>query len=221
MKTALVTGGTSGIGEALVRRLAAEGACVIFNGRRQDLGDKIAADTGATYVQADVTVPDDIARTIKRAPGYIDVLVNNAGLAGRYDGILTTDPFAFMHQFNLHVVAAVTNIRHVLPRMSPSGSIINIASVAAYRGFGDGRVPYAVSKAALIALTYSLAPELNRFGVRINSVSPGHLTAGLDVVVDAVMFLASDASRFCTGIDLIVDNGLVCGSTYVRAGEFA
>jgi NAD(P)-dependent dehydrogenase (short-subunit alcohol dehydrogenase family) len=215
-RVAIVTGGTSGIGEALVRRFTTEGACVIFSGRRQDLGDKIATDTGAIYVQADVTIQEDVVRTIDRAPRRVDILVNNAGVAGPYDGILVTDPSAFMNQFNLHVAAAVAHIRHAISKMSPGGSIINIASIAGYRGFGDGRVPYAVSKAALIALTHSLAPELNHLGVRLNSVSPGHLDAGLDVVVDAVIFLATGASRFCTGIDLTVDDGLVCGPTYVK-----
>jgi NAD(P)-dependent dehydrogenase (short-subunit alcohol dehydrogenase family) len=218
-RVAIVTGGTSGIGEALVRRLAADGAAIVFNGRRQDLGDKIAADTGAIYVKGDVTIPEDVVRTVDRAKqvsGRIDLLVNNAGSSSPYGGILSAEPLEFIHPFNLHVSAAINHIRRALPMMPHGSTIVNISSIAGYRGYGDGRVPYAVSKAALTALTYSLAPELKAFGVRLNCVSPGHLDAGVDVVVDAVMFLASNASRFCTGIDLVVDNGLVCGGTYVK-----
>lgn len=219
-RIAIVTGGTSGIGEAIVRRFITEGATVIFSGRRRELGDKIAADTGAIYVKADVTIPLDVMWTIDRAiqaAGRIDILVNNAGASVPYAGILAVDPREFMRDFNLHVTAAVDHIHCALHYMKDqrSGSIINVASTAAYRGFSDGRAPYAVSKAALVALTQCLAPELKHFGVRLNCVSPGKLEAGLDVVVDAVMFLATDASRFCTGIDLVVDNGLICGPTYV------
>lgn len=213
-RVAIVTGGISGIGEALVRRFAADGTRVIFNGRRQDLGDKIAADTGAIYVKADVMVPEDVVRTIECAVqvnGRIDLLVNNAGVSVPYAGILDVDPMEFTRYFHLHVTAAIDHIRRVLPAMQAqhSGSIVNVASIAGYRCFGDGRVPYAVAKAALTALTYSLAPELKHFGVCLNSVSPGRVGPG--VIVDAVIFLAT---RVCTGIDLVVDDGLICGPTY-------
>jgi len=211
-RVAIVTGGTSGIGEALVRRFKAEGAHVVFNGRRRLLGDQIAAETAATYIQADVTNLDDVVRTVLRAPNTIDILVNAAGVSFPYAGILDVDPNDFTRHFHLHVAAAVSHIHYALPKMPRGSSIINIASTAGYRGFGDGRVQYAVSKAALISLTHHLAPELKSFGVRLNSVSPGH--ADIGSVIDAIMFLATDASRGCTGVDLVVDNGLICGPTY-------
>lgn len=217
-KVVIVTGGTSGIGEALVRRFRHEGAHVIFNGRRHELGGKLAVDTSATYVWADVTIPEDIDRTIRCATqikGHIDVLINNAGYAGPYDGLSVTPSSEFSRQFHLHIVAALDHIRSALSFMR-GGSVINITSVAGHKGFADGRVPYAVSKAALIALTHSLAPELKNYGIRINSVSPGRLETGLDPVVEAVLFLATDAARFCTGIDLVVDGGWSCGSTYIK-----
>lgn len=211
-RVAIVTGGTSGIGEALVRRFRAEGACVIFSGRRWQLGAKIAADTGARYINADVTNPEDVIQTIANAPGIVDILVNNAGASFPYAGILQVDPNDFTRYFHLHVTAAVAHIHCALPKMPSGSSIINIASTAGHQGFSDGRLHYAVSKAALIALTQSMAPELKPFGVRLNCVSPGQAT--LEAILDTVMFLASDASRCCTGVDLVVDNGLICGPTY-------
>jgi NAD(P)-dependent dehydrogenase (short-subunit alcohol dehydrogenase family) len=216
MRVALITGGTSGIGEALVRRFRSYGVFVVFTGRREALGDKIADETGAAYINADATNLADVKFTVEKAAqyGHIDLLVNNAGASIPYSGILRTNPIEFIIPFNLHVGSAVAHISCALPYMK-GGCVINIASVAGYRAYCDGRSTYGVSKAALIALTQQMAPELKEHGVRMNCISPGKLgKSNLDTVVDAVVFLGSDAARFITGVDLTVDDGLVCGPGY-------
>ena len=218
--TVVVTGGTKGIGLDIVKRFRTEGANVVFSGRDRVAGHAVEQGTGAIFYPADVRNEEDAGRTIFKATelfGRVDILVNNAGRASPYNGMQHTQADEFTEPFQLHVVAAVNHIRYALPimRAQRSGSIINIASIAGHRGHGDGRVPYAVSKAALIALSHSLAPELNKYGICINSLSPGHLDKGVGVVTDAVMFLASSQSEFITGTDITVDGGLTCGSTYV------
>jgi NAD(P)-dependent dehydrogenase (short-subunit alcohol dehydrogenase family) len=217
-KVAVVTGGTSGIGAVLVRRLVAEGATVVFSGRRRDLGTAFAVELGpsAIFVHANAQNIDDVCRTVDRAiavQGHIDLLVNNAGVSDPYLGILDTNPVHFVVPFNLHVCAPVAHIARAVRHMR-GGSVVNIASIAGHAGYDDGRVTYGVSKAALIALTKHMAPELKHFGVRMNCISPGKLgRENFDTVVDAVLYLAS--ARFVSGIELVVDDGLICGPTYV------
>jgi NAD(P)-dependent dehydrogenase (short-subunit alcohol dehydrogenase family) len=223
-KVAIVTGGTSGIGEAIVRRFAMEGARVVFSGRRKIFGEIIERETGAVFFHADITKEEECGQTIFKAAsafGQLDILVNNAGVVSQYDGIDFCQSWMFDDPFKLHVTAAVNHIRYasVAMRARQGGSIINIASTAAHRGHGDGRVPYVVSKAALVALTHALASELRRYNIRINSISPGNLVpgpGGPDPVVDAVMFFALPVSAFVTGTDLLVDDGRTCGYSYMN-----
>ncbi len=181
-RTALVTGGASGIGAATARRLAAEGAHVIIGDLNLDAAREVAAEIDATAIQLDVAdVPQAHAAIAQVAADVapIDVLVNNAG----------TDRFAFFTQtdealwdFVLGVnLKGVLNCTHaVLPSMHERGGgvIVNVASEAGRVG-SQGSVTYSAAKAGVIGFTRAIARESARFGVRCNAVAPGPIETPL------------------------------------------
>ena len=175
-KVAVVTGGTSGIGEATVELFAAEGARVVFTGRNAVAGDAVAARTGARFVAGDVRREDDIRVAIETAVGEfgrLDCLFNNAG--GPTPGDLeTVTPEQFSYAMELLVGAPLFGIKHAAPVMARqgSGAIINNASVAALRT-GMGEYLYGMAKAAVTQLTRTAGMALARYGVTVNSISPG------------------------------------------------
>lgn len=179
-KTALVTGSTSGIGRAIVRRFLAEGANVIFNNHRDDeTAASARAEFGganALFVAADVAdagaVQAMVASGIEHF-GRIDVLVNNAGVDVFTDPLqMTTEQW--QRCFSIDLEGAWNNCRAVLPGMleQGAGSIVNIASVHGHKII-PGAFPYPVAKHALIGLTRSLGIEYAARGIRVNSISPG------------------------------------------------
>ena len=183
-KIAVITGGTSGIGRRMVERFVEEGATVYFSGRRAALGAEVAQATGATFVEANVTLEADVARTIATAAkknGRIDVLVNNAGgvaVGGRLEAVPLE---SFDATIAAHVRGALAHIKHVsaLMRAQHQGSIINIGSVAGHRAGYSSSISYGVAKAALIHLSRCAAMELGEDSVRVNSISPGGIATGI------------------------------------------
>jgi ketoreductase RED2 len=181
-RVALVTGSTSGIGEAVVRRLAADGVRLVINSTKSvDAGRALASDIGpeaAHYVQGDIAHADDAARlvteTIDRF-GRLDILVNNAGTTVRIDhsDFEAASPEVFRRLFEVNVIGTWQVSVAALPHLKATGagSIVNVSSLAGVRPLGSS-IPYAVSKAALNHLTALLAnvtgPE-----VRVNAVAPG------------------------------------------------
>jgi NAD(P)-dependent dehydrogenase (short-subunit alcohol dehydrogenase family) len=183
-KVAIVTGGTSGIGRRMVERFVEEGASVFFSGRRVEFGAEVAKATGATFIEADVALEADAARTIATAAklnGRVDVLVNNAGspaVGGRLEALpLET----FDAAIAVHVRGALAHIKHVsaLMRAQHQGSIVNIGSVAGHRAGYSSSISYGVAKAALIHLSRCAAMELGEDNVRVNSISPGGIATGI------------------------------------------
>lgn len=190
---ALVTGSTSGIGEAVARRLAREGYAVIVHSRSSaQAGRALAAELGrAVYVQADLAVDEDRVRLVREAVaawGQLDVLVNNAGISRvvPHDDLLAATPDLWHELHEVNVVAPfrlVAEARAALEAAAGhgrSGCVINVSSHAGVRPKGAS-IPYAASKAALNHVTkllaLSLAPR-----IRVNAVAPGlvdtPLTAG-------------------------------------------
>jgi len=179
-KVVVVTGSSSGIGEACARAFAAEGATVVVNSARSvEAGEGIAAELlGASYVQADIA--DEAAcatlvSTVVERHGGIDILINNAGLTKviPHHDLEAATPEVFRDIFEVNVIGTWQLTRLAMPHLKAGlgGSVVNVTSIAGVRPVGSS-IPYAASKAALNHLTQLLAnvvgPE-----VRVNAVAPG------------------------------------------------
>ena len=197
-KVAVVTGGTSGIGRGIVERFVEEGALVVFSGRRSNLGNEVSGATGATFVEADVSVEADAERTIRTAIDRhtrLDVLVNNAGTGSRNARLENTSLQVFDETMAVHVRGALVHMKHAgaIMRAQNSGSIINISSIAAHRA-GFGSLSYSTAKAALNHLTRCAALELGENSVRVNSVSAGGIATGIFGKIMGMESVAAEAS---------------------------
>ncbi|MFI1439776.1 SDR family NAD(P)-dependent oxidoreductase [Streptomyces fructofermentans] len=177
---ALVSGSTSGIGEAVARRLAADGMRVVVHSRHSaEAGEKLAAELGGAYVRADLAVEDEARGLVGSALdryGRLDALVNNAGISWPipHDDLAAATPADWRRLLEVNLIAPWVLCTTALPalRRSPSGgSIVNITSHAGVRPKGSS-VPYAASKAALNHVTRLLAAALGP-EVRVNAVAPG------------------------------------------------
>lgn len=182
-RVALVTGGGRGIGKAISLALAADGATIAVNYRRDEdaakatvaeiekLGSKAKAYAASVEDwDADKAMVDQVVADF----GYIDILVNNAGIASRGQGVADTDPAEMERVVRTHAFGPHYLSKLVLPSMRarPRGDIIMISSVAA-RGLGPNGAPYNMGKAAMEALAMTLAKEERRDNVRVNVVRPG------------------------------------------------
>jgi NAD(P)-dependent dehydrogenase (short-subunit alcohol dehydrogenase family) len=198
-KVAVITGGTSGIGERTAEIFVEQGAFVVIAGRSSEKGDAIAQQLGehAVFVRTDVTQESDVKNMINLSIerfGRIDCLFNNAGAPGpigAIEEIALTDVYAAM---SLLFGGVFLGMKYVAPIMKKqgSGSIINNASVAGIR-VGFGPTIYSAAKAAVIQLTKCVAMELASFGVRVNSISPGGIAT--PIFAKAFGLDTSDADR--------------------------
>lgn len=177
-KIALVTGGTSGIGEATVELFVAEGAKVVFTGRNVEKGRSMQAQLGADahFFAADVSDEAQVEASIQESIktfGRLDVLFNNAGGPTRGE-VDTITPADFLHATNLLLGSVVFGIRHAAPVMKAQGggAIINNASVSAGRTH-MGEYLYSIMKAGVVHATKMAGMELGRHGINVNCVSPG------------------------------------------------
>ena len=174
-RVALVTGGGTGIGAAVARRLAADGYAVAVTGRRPAPIEEIAEEIEGLAVVADVGVVADadraVAETIARFDG-LDALVLNAGIGGE-GSLLDLDPAVFESVFRTNVLGALLVARAAMPRLlERRGAVVTIGSVAGMRAAPES-LAYCSSKAALAMLTQCLALDHGPAGVRANCVCPG------------------------------------------------
>lgn len=252
--SAIVTGAAQGLGRGIAERLVDEGVRVLL----VDVNEHVLGATAVklqqrgdvSFLAADLTSPDAPAQVVEAASdtiGSVHILVNNAGIGGstRVDEVEVAR-WREVIELNLHASFRLT--RAVLPQMMEQrqGRIINIASMNGMTGFRRSS-DYAVSKAALIALTRSLAADYGEFGITANAVAPGvvmtalaermlasrplwYTRGNIDLkpiaragtladVAAAVAFFASDESGFVTGQTLAVDGGLT--STHFVPDRFS
>jgi NAD(P)-dependent dehydrogenase (short-subunit alcohol dehydrogenase family) len=175
-KVAVITGATSGIGDATARRFVAEGAQVLMVGRSESRGAALAQELGlrAVFHRADVMHESEIAGALDAAVkqfGKVDCLFNNAGAStpGEIDTITESE---FEFGMKLLVGSVVFGIKHASRLMTHGGSIINNSSIAAHR-LGQGGMLYSTAKAAVSHLTRIAGVKLGPAGIRVNSISPG------------------------------------------------
>jgi 3-oxoacyl-[acyl-carrier protein] reductase len=238
MRVALVTGGSRGIGRAIVCALAGEGWVVAFTWReREDEAKRLAGELGDTvhpfrFELRDRSRPRELVLEVEEQVGPISGLVNNAGV--RRDGLLAAirdDTWDDLLDANLG--GAFRCCRAVIPLMvrRRAGSIVNVSSLTAVHGLA-GQTAYGAAKAGLLGLTRSLAREVGSRGIRVNAIIPGFvptdmvadlgpekvkalraaeaLPGGVTVasVAGAVAFLLSERAASITGQALVIDAGM-------------
>jgi 3-oxoacyl-[acyl-carrier protein] reductase len=236
-KIALVTGGSRGIGAAIVRRLAQDGAAVAFTyvdseGKAQALVAEVEANGGKALAiradSADAQAVRHAVDTTAQTLGGLDILVNNAGILLRGEvTVFSLEDFDRM--FAVNVRATFVAVQAAVPHMKTGSRIINIGSVVADRSGFPGASVYSMTKGAIAAMTRGLARDLGPRGITINALQPGPTATdmnqgkathdmlrpmmalgrmGQDVeVANFAAFLASDAASFVTGAALTVDGG--------------
>jgi 3-oxoacyl-[acyl-carrier protein] reductase len=236
-KSALVTGGSRGIGAATVRRLASEGAAVAFTYAASD--DKAAAlvteieagGSEALAIKADSADPEAVQRAVAetvRRFGHLDILVNNAGilLRGPVDAFSLSD---FDRMFAVNVRAVFAAVQAAVVHMGLGGRIITIGSVTADRTGFPGASVYGMTKAAVAALTRGLARDLGPRGITVNTIQPGPTETDMNQdenirallrpmlalgrlgkdseIASLIAYLASPEASFITGAALTIDGG--------------
>lgn len=235
----LITGGSGGIGAALVRRLRAAGHAVVFTHcRNADAAAALAAETGADTVVYDQTAPESVdALAARLREGSFDGLVNNAAQVWPRQLLLKTDVDAFL-RYQADALRGVFALGRAFAeqakRAGTPGAIVTVLSSVTLGMPPAKLTPYVTSKYALLGLTRSMAVEFVRYGVRVNAVSPGmtrtdfnaelperfleQVAAGLpmerlatpDEVAAAIAFLLSPEASYLAGTNLPITGGQGC-----------
>ncbi len=182
-KVAIVTGGTSGIGERIVELFVEEGAHVVVAARREQEGAALEKRLGVRFIRTDVSSEADVKAMVDHAVksfGRVDCLVNNAGIPSPMVSISEIDVPTIDRLMAVNVRGVLLGIKHVAPIMiaQQGGSIISVSSMAGLRGGVSGHI-YSATKGAVLALTRSAGAELGEKGVRVNSISPGAIVTGI------------------------------------------
>ncbi len=235
--TAVVTGGGSGIGAAICRTLADEGATVAVIDVDGPAAEEVAGSIGGMAFAADVTDADALRAAVDAAAGALgglSILCNNAG-TGSMAPLAEWDPAEWDRLVRVNLTGVFNGMRAGIPhlRRAESGAVVNTASISGVRP-AAGEAPYAAAKAGIVALSASAALEYGP-RIRVNAVSPGMIRTKLTVpifeflpaeearfrsatpagrvgepedIADVVAFLCSGRARFITGQNIVVDGGL-------------
>ena len=190
-KVSVVTGGASGIGEGIVRRLVAEGSRCLIADVQEERGRALAQELGdaVRFARTDVSVEDDVASMVSVAVselGGLDCLFNNAGILGVVGSLLDTAREDWDRTMAVLLTSVFLGIKHGarVMRAQGSGAIVNTASTAGVRG-GLGPHAYTAAKHAVVGLTESAAVELMPAGIRVNAIAPGATVSGMTASVVA------------------------------------
>jgi NAD(P)-dependent dehydrogenase (short-subunit alcohol dehydrogenase family) len=232
---AVVTGAGAGLGASIAERLASEGYAVALLDQDGDAASRRAEElTGASAFQVDVSNPEQVADVFSRI-GAVDLLVNNAGIA-RFGPLLEQSPADMQAVINVNLMGTALCAQQAAKQMAEQGAgcIINLSSINAVTP-GPNVGLYAATKAAVHNLTILQALEWGPMGVRVNAIAPGFIDAGMsapffeqasirekraggvplkrlgqaDDVVNAVVYLQSEAAQYVSGHQLVVDGGVV------------
>ncbi len=236
-KVAIITGAARGQGAAHARLFAREGAKLLLTDVREVPGTALEREIGssARFVAHDIADAagwGDVVSSAERHFGGVDILINNAGIVA-FGSVQTTDMSEFDRVFRINTIGAVHGIQAVIGPMRArgGGSIVNVSSIAGLRG-AKNMFAYSVSKWALRGIARSAAQDLAGDNIRVNTVLPGLVSTpmaeetaspealqramasiplgragGSSEVSEAVLFLASDASAFMTGAEMVIDGG--------------
>ena len=236
-KTAIVTGGNRGIGEAIVLRFLKEGASVAFFGRKEEdnrktfeKADALKKGRARAY-RVDVSSDEEVKKAVEQVKkdfGQIDILVNNAGICRLSKSFEELENRDWEETLSVNLYGVIHTTRAAIPYLKErGGKIITIASLAGEVGGIATAADYVASKAALQGITKSLARELGPSGINVNAIAPGfvktQMTEEMNInlssiplrkvaepkdIAGAAAFLASDDARLVTGTTLDVNGGL-------------
>ncbi len=233
LKTALVTGGTGGIGTAICRRLAQDGYRVIVNYcHSEEKAKKLAAEINGTDVRFDVADAEAVSESVNKL-GHIDLLINNAGIS-EIELFTSISKKTSDKILGVNLIGTMNCARSVLPSMinKKNGCIINISSMWGQCG-ASCEVDYSASKSGIIGFTKALAKEVAPSGIRVNCIAPGFIMTEMNKcftseeldeirmeiplgtfgqprhIADSVSFLASSSAEYITGQVLAVNGGMV------------
>ena len=236
-KIVVITGATSGIGEATAKAFAEKGATVIITGRNADKGKalekELSAVSKAEFIQCDVSDEDQVkklATAIEENYGQVDVLFNNAGVMLQSMEIERMPTEDWKKTMDINLNGTFFMCKYLKPMIvKVKGTIINNASIAGMQHYAAGRsYAYSASKAAVIQFTHQMAKNYGEEGVRVNCICPGIIDTPIlgdrdraiyaqriplgyvakpDVVAKVVLFLASVDAEYLTGVVLPIDGG--------------
>ena len=238
-KVAIVTGGASGLGRAIVECFVEEGARVVIADVDTEAGKALAAELGAAvaFQPTDVADADEVQQAVDLAVdelGGLHVMVNNAGVGGSHKRFLEDDFEDFERAMAVNIFGVMVGCQRAGQRMAEHGGgvITNITSIGGINA-GPGVMAYRASKAAVIHLSRSIAIELARHGIRVNCIAPAHVPTAINEtfdqeaivrvmqplqrlasprdVAEAVLYLSSDRAAQITGVVLPVDGGTTAG----------
>ena len=242
-KTVIVTGAAKGIGEAIAKAYAVEGARVVIADIEKIKGkatekDFLGNGLEAFFIETDVSNPHDIVELMHQTCGKfgtIDILINNAGISSfkpvfelspeNWDEIINT---------NLRGTFLCSSEAAKIMRLKGSGSIVNIASTRAFMSEPDSEA-YAASKGGIVSLTHALAASLSKYNIQVNCISPGWIETGdysklteanhkqhfsgrvgkPDDIANACLFLTAKGNDFITGTNIVIDGGFTKKMMYV------
>jgi len=234
-KTAIITGGSAGIGKAIAEEFVDQGASVVIANRTEETGRAAAEELGCSFIQCDVSSYDSVKSMVERTVddhGSLDILVNNAGIG--MTGTVETTPLEDWHKLmDINLNGVVYGTRAAMPHLlESSGTVLNVASVFGLVG-GPQTAAYATAKGAVINFTRTTAVDYAEDGVRVNSICPGFVETEMtepvlgedsfyefvlnqtpinriaqpEEVAEPAAFLVSDKASYITGVNLSIDGG--------------